>query len=83
MNIMVSKKWSVVGGESIENVFSDSGIANLTDDVEQGRLVAGVGFCDCEAADTEWTVLNVVEAAAFIQLTLKDAFGTEYVVIYQ
>jgi len=80
---MVSKNWSVVGGESIENVFSDSGIINLTDDVEQGRVVAGYGFCDCEAADTGWTVMSVTETDDVIRLALIDVFGNEYVVMYQ
>jgi len=80
-----NKSWSVVNdvtGHGISNVLSDSGAESLADDVERDALYVGYGFCDCEAADTEWTVLDVTALADGVQVTLKDYYGNVSVLLY-
>ena len=82
---MDTKSWSVLNdetGHGISNVLSDSGIEDLTYNLEHGFLVDGYSFCDCEAADTEWTVLEVLTTADGVKVTMKDFYGTVSILLY-
>jgi hypothetical protein len=82
MKIMATNNWSAADNKDANYFFSDDVLEDMENMILRDKLKSGYGFCDCEYADTEWTVTTVATLNDEVAVSLRSYYGEDVVVTY-
>ena len=81
MKIMATNNWSATANDDVD-YFSDDALEMMEDLILRNQMEAGYDFCDCENADTGWTITAVAVSDSTVTLSLESYGGAEAFITY-